>query len=64
MEAKLRNRRLDEKEFLKMREPVLALWPTGREVDLDEAIEYQRSLPDSKNWHKVARKLHEEGRTG
>jgi len=63
METRLRNKRLDEKEFLKMRGPVLALWPTGREVDLDEAIEYQKKLPDSKSWHKVAQKLHEEGRT-
>lgn len=63
MENRLRNRRLDESEFLKMRAPFLAQWPTGREVDLDEAVEYQRNLPDSKNWHKVAVKLHEEGRT-
>jgi methylaspartate mutase epsilon subunit len=63
METRLKNKRLDEKEFLKMRGPVLALWPTGREVDLDEAIEYQKKLPDSKSWHKVALKLREEGRT-
>jgi methylaspartate mutase epsilon subunit len=63
METKLRNKRLDESEFLKMRGPFLAQWKTGREVDLDEAVEYQKKLPDSKNWHKVARKLHEEGRT-
>jgi|WetSurMetagenome_2_1015567.scaffolds.fasta_scaffold78197_2 methylaspartate mutase epsilon subunit len=63
METKLRNKRLDEKEFLKMRGPYLAQWKTGGEVDLDEAIEYQKKLPDSKNWHKVARKLHDEGRT-
>jgi methylaspartate mutase epsilon subunit len=63
MDTKLRNKRLDEDEFLKMRGPVLDIWPTGREVDLDEAVEYQRKLPDSKNWHKLARKLHEEGRT-
>jgi methylaspartate mutase epsilon subunit len=63
METKLRNKRLDEDKFLKMREPVLSLWPTGREVDLDEAIEYQKKLPDSKNWHKIAQKLHAEGRT-
>ena len=63
METKLRNKRLDENEFLKMRGPFLAQWPTGREVDLDEAVEYQKKLPDSKNWHKVAQKLHEEGRT-
>jgi methylaspartate mutase epsilon subunit len=63
MKTTLRNKRLDEAEFLKMRAPVLALWPTGREVDLDEAIEYQKKLPDSKSWHKVAQKLHEEKRT-
>ncbi|HTY63801.1 MAG TPA: hypothetical protein VMG30_16250 [Acidobacteriota bacterium] len=63
METKLRNKRLDEKEFLKMRAPYLAQWRTGREVDLDEAVEYQKKLPDSKNWHKVARKLSAEGRT-
>jgi methylaspartate mutase epsilon subunit len=63
METTLRNKRLDEKEFLKMRGPVLALWHTGREVDLDEAIEYHRKLPDSKNWHKVAQKLHDDGKT-
>jgi methylaspartate mutase epsilon subunit len=63
METRLRNKRLDESEFLKMRGPFLAQWPTGREVDLDEAVEYQKKLPDSKNWHKIAQKLHEEGRT-
>ena len=63
MESKLRNKRLDEKEFLKMRAPYLAQWRTGSEVDLDEAVEYQKRLPDSKNWHKVARKLNAEGRT-
>jgi methylaspartate mutase epsilon subunit len=63
MKTTLRNKRLDEAEFLKMREPVLALWPTGRQVDLDEAVEYQKKLPDSKSWHKVAQKLHEEKRT-
>jgi methylaspartate mutase epsilon subunit len=63
METKLRNKRLDEDEFLKMRGPVLDIWPTGREVDLDEAVEYQKKLPESKNWHALARELHEEGRT-
>lgn len=63
METTLRNKRLDENEFLKMRGPVLSLWPTGGEVDLDEAIDYQKKLPDSKNWHKLAQKLHAEGRT-
>ncbi len=63
MEIKVKNKRLDEDQFLKMRQPVLSLWPTGKEVDLDEAVEYQKNLPDSKNMLKVTQKLHEEGRT-
>ena len=63
MEYTVRNKRLDEESFLKMRGPVLKLWPTGAEVDLDEAVAYQRALPESKNWHKLARKLAREGRT-
>jgi methylaspartate mutase epsilon subunit len=63
METKLKNKKLDEKDFLKMRGPVLDLWPTGRGVDLDDAVEYQKKLPESKNWHKIARKLNAEGRT-
>lgn len=63
METSVRNKRLDEAEFLNMRETVLAQWPTGREVDLEEAIAYQKKLPDSKNFMKITQKLHDEGRT-
>jgi methylaspartate mutase epsilon subunit len=62
MEPKIRNKRIDEDVFLRMREPVLALWPTGKEVVLEEAVEYQKNLPDSKNMHKIITRLHEEGR--
>jgi len=62
MEPIVRNKRIDEDLFLKMREPVLALWPTGREVDLDEAVEYQKNLPESKNFHKITERLHREGK--
>jgi methylaspartate mutase epsilon subunit len=63
MEPKIRNKRIDEDAFLKMREPVLAQWPTGTEVDLDEAVEYQKKLPDSKNMMKVTQQLHQVGKT-
>ena len=49
---KLRNKRISEEEFLKMREEVLASWPTGKEVDLDEAVEYLKQLPDNRNFAK------------
>ena len=46
----VRNKRWSDAEFNKMRQEVLAMWPTGKEVDLDEAIEYCRSMPPSKNY--------------
>lgn len=63
MENNVRQACIPEKKFLEMRKEVLAQWPTGREVDLKEAVEYNRSLPDSKNFMKVTQKLHAEGRT-
>lgn len=43
------NKRLDDGEFFKEREQVLATWKTGKEVDLDEAIAYHKSMPRGKN---------------
>jgi methylaspartate mutase epsilon subunit len=62
MEPTIKNKRIDEDEFLEMRKPVLAQWHTGKEVDLDEAVEYQKKLPDAKNFHKITEKLHSEGK--
>ena len=59
---KVKQQRIDEDVFMEKRKEVLALWPTGKEVDLEEAVEYQRALPDSKRFHKVLQKAHEEGR--
>lgn len=64
MDVKVKNERVEEAEFLQMRDPVLSLWHTGREVDLDEAVDYQKKLPASKNFHRIVEKLHAEGRTG
>ncbi len=63
MEITVRQKRIDEDKFLEMRQEVLAQWPTGKEVDLDEAVEYQRNLPASKNFMKVTEKLRQEGKT-
>lgn len=41
----LQNKQWTEEEFLDRRGEVLAKWPTGREVDLEEAVDYQRRLP-------------------
>ena len=63
MEPRIKNKRIDEDQFLKMRKPVLALWPTGQEVDLDEAVEYQKNLPETKIFLKVIERLHREEKT-
>ena len=42
------NKKIPEGEFMDMRREVLNQWSTGREVDLDEAVEYHKSLPENK----------------
>jgi len=49
---KLRNKKISEKEFLEMRKEVLASWPTGKDVDLGEAVQYLKKLPSHKNFAK------------
>lgn len=59
----LSNERWDDEYFKQERKKALALWPTGMEVDLEEAVEYHLRLPDTKNFAKVVRKAKAEGRT-
>lgn len=42
------NKKIDEGEFLRSRESVLAQWPTGAKVDLKQAVEFHKKLPESK----------------
>ncbi|WP_410207813.1 methylaspartate mutase subunit E [Fusobacterium sp.] len=49
---KLKFRKWTEEEFFEMREEVLKGWPTGAEVDLEEAVKYHKSLPESKSFSK------------
>jgi methylaspartate mutase epsilon subunit len=63
MGNKVKQKRIDEDRFLEMHKEVLVQWPTGQEVVLDEAVEYHRNLPESKNFMKVTEKLRQEGRT-
>lgn len=46
------NRKWSEEEFFNERRQVLAGWPTGREVDLDEAVAYQKSIPAAKRFQE------------
>ena len=63
MELQVKQKRIDEDQFLKMRQDALSQWPTGKEVNLEEAIQYQKGLPESKSFLKVVQKLRKEGKT-
>ena len=60
----VRQKKIEEDVFLKMRKEVLSAWPTGAEVDFDEAVEYQKKLPENRNFGKILAKYHEEGKVG
>src|SRR6056297_940860 len=59
----LKNKKLSEDEFFALREEVLSQWSTGKEVDLQEAVDYLKKVPDEMNFAKKLRKAKEEGIT-
>ena len=61
MTMELANRRWTEEEFFAVRKEVLSQWPTGKEVDFDEAIEYCRKVPPEKNSYRMIKKKKEAG---
>ena len=48
----IKNKRLTDAEFYEIRETVLNQWPTGKDVNLEEAFAFHKSLPDSKIFSK------------
>ena len=45
----IENKKLADDVFAEQRKEVLSMWHTGKEIDLDEAVEYNKSLPGDKN---------------
>jgi methylaspartate mutase epsilon subunit len=41
----IKNKKIELAEFMKLREQVLLDWPTGKEVDLEEAFAFHKNLP-------------------
>ena len=59
----VKNVKLSNDEFFKEREEVLQSWPTGADVDFDEAVKYQLSIPESKRFDLKLHKAEKEGVT-
>lgn len=48
----IQNKRLSDDEFNRLRQEVLTQWPTGKDVDLEEAVSYHKAMPESRNFSK------------
>lgn len=48
MKIKVSDTRIEERDLQKIRKKVLQFWPTGKEVDLESAIDFHRRLPKNK----------------
>ena len=46
------NKRWSDEHFYKVREEVLNQWPTGAGLKIEDGVEYQKALPDHKNFTK------------
>ena len=59
----IQNKRLSNDEFYGLREEVLTQWPTGKDVDLEEAVNYHKSMPECRNFSKKLLDAKKENRT-
>ncbi len=59
----IQNKRISDAEFNQLRQEVLTQWPTGKDVDLEEAVAYHKSMPESRNFSKKLLDAKREKRT-
>ncbi|ERI98114.1 MULTISPECIES: methylaspartate mutase subunit E [Eubacteriales] len=59
----IQNKRIEDGAFQQIRQEVLGQWPTGREVDLQEAFDFHRKLPESKVFSRKLSQAKREGKT-
>ena len=48
----LQNKRISDDEFNALRQEVLTQWPTGKDVDLEEAVKYHKAMPECRKFSK------------
>ncbi len=59
----LRNKKLDDSLFSEIRSNVLEQWPTGKDVDFDEVVEYHKAIPAEKVFSKKLADAKQSGET-
>ena len=59
----IQNKRISNDEFFALRQEILTQWPTGKDVDLEEAVAYHKSMPESRKFSQKLLKAKQEGRT-
>lgn len=59
----IQNKRISDEEFTRLRQEVLAQWPTGKDVDLDEAVAYHKAMPKERDFSSKLLKAKAEGKT-
>ncbi len=59
----IQNKRIPEAEFMAQRAEVLAQWPTGQAVDLEEAVAYHKAMPAKRIFGKKLSEAKKKGTT-
>lgn len=59
----IQNKRISDGEFSRLRQEVLAQWPTGKDVDINEAVAYHKAMPECRDFSKKLLDAKKAGRT-
>jgi len=59
----IQNKRISEDEFARLRQEVLMQWPTGKDVDLEEAVAYHKAMAASRSFSRKLLEAKRDGRT-
>ena len=59
----IQNKRISDGEFAALRQEVLTQWPTGKDVNLEEAVAYHKSMPENRKFGKKLLDAKRDGRT-
>ena len=59
----IQNKKISDAEFHRIRSEVMTQWPTGKDVNWEEAVAYHKAMPESRDFSKKLIKAKKEGRT-